>query len=482
MPARTGAEYLAGLEDGREVWFEGSRVDCVAEHPILGRMARTLAGLYDLQRDPAHQDELTYPSPSTGQPVGLSFLQTRSVEDLERRRRAFTVWADYSGGILGRTPDYLNAILAGCASSSWFFAQNGPEYPGRIVSYYEWCREHDLCATHAFVDPQSNRARTQTEQADPGVPLHIAGESGQGLVVSGARMLATLAPYSDELMVFPSPSRTHSTDAPRYAFAFSIPVATPGLRFICRESFDLGRSNFDHPLASRFEEMDAVAIFDEVVVPWERVFLKGDVLLCNRLFRETPAFMHGIHQFTAKNLAKAELLLGVTSLVAEAIGRTDLPAYQSLLGEMVDAIETLRAYLRTAEVDAVTDPNGYFHPNPDTMSTARNFFPRVYPRLVEILQLVGSSGLMATPTERDLERGELAEDIDRYYQSATLMGRDRVQLFRLAWDLACSSFAGRQVLYERFFAGDPQTLLAGRFASYDRAALVERVRALLGRG
>jgi 4-hydroxyphenylacetate 3-monooxygenase len=481
MPARTGAEYLAGLEDGREIWFEGDRVDYVVEHPILGRMARTLAGLYDLQHDPARQDELTYPSPSTGQPVGLSFLQPRSTEDLERRRRAFKLWADYSGGILGRTPDYLNALLAGCASSTWFFEKNGPEYPERIVSYYEWCREHDLCSTHAFGDPQANRARTQTEQADPGVPLHITSENSQGLVMSGARMLATLAPYSDELMVFPSPSRTHFTDAPRYAFAFSIPVATPGLRFICRESFDLGRSTFDHPLASRFEEMDAVAIFDEVVVPWERVFLKGDVQLCNRLFRETPAFLHAIHQFTAKNLAKAELLLGVASLIAEAIGRTDLPAYQALLGEMVDAVETLRAYLRTAEVDATADANGYYHPNADTMNTARNFFPRVYPRLVEIMQLVGSSGLMATPTERDLERSELMGDIERYYQSATLMGRDRVQLFRLAWDLACSSFAGRQVLYERFFAGDPQTNLAGRFASYDRSELVERVRGLLGK-
>jgi 4-hydroxyphenylacetate 3-monooxygenase len=293
-------------------------------------------------------------------------------------------------------------------------------------------------------------------------------------------MLATLAPYSDELMVFPSPSRTAPSDAPRYAFAFSVPVATPGLRFICRESFDLGRSAFDHPLASRYEEMDAVVIFEEVVVPWERVFLKGDVLLCNRLFRETPAFMHGIHQFTAKNQAKAELVLAVASMVAEAIGRTDLPAYQVLLGEIVDAVETLRAYERAAEVDAVRDENGFFHPNPEIMSTARNFFPRVYPRLIEILQLVGSSGLMATPTEEDLAVPALAGDIDRYYQSATLAGRDRVQLFRLAWDLSCSSFAGRQVLYERFFAGDPQGLLAGRFTSYDRSRLVERVQALLG--
>jgi 4-hydroxyphenylacetate 3-monooxygenase len=481
MGARSGAGFLAGLQDEREIWFEGERVADVTAHPILGRAARTLAELYDLQHDPAFQDRLTYPSPTSGERVGLSFLQPRSVDDLVRRREMFKLWSDHSGGMLGRTPDYLNAILAGCATQAPFFAQNGPEYAERIVAYYELCRERDLCATHAFVDPQTNRAKTQSNQADPDVPLHIVAESAEGLVVSGARMLATLAPYADELHIFASPSRLSPTDAARYAFAFAVPAATPGLRFICRESFDLGRSPLDHPLTARYEEMDAVVIFHEVVVPWERVFLKGDIGLCNGLFRQTPAFIHGIHQFTSKNLAKAEFVFAVAAMVAEAIGRTDLPAYQQMLGEMIDVIETLRAFLRAAEVDPQIDEQGFYHPNPQVMNTARNYFPRIYPRLVEMLQLIGSSGLMATPTERDLDQPDIEPDIDRYYQSATLGGHDRVQLFRLAWDIACSSFGSRQVLYERFFAGDLNVLLAGRFLGYDRAPAVERVRALLAR-
>ena len=214
--------------------------------------------------------------------------------------------------------------------------------------------------------------------------------------------------------------------------------------------------------------------------PWERVFLKGDIVLCNRLFRDTPAFLHGIHQFTVKNLAKAEFVLGIASLMAEAIGRTELPAYQQMLGEIVDAVETERAFLRAAEADAITDESGFVHPNPDILSTARTI-SLSYPRLIEILQLIGSSGLMATVSKRDLDSPEVGEEINRYYQSATLMGRERVQLFRLAWDLACSGFAGRQVLYERFFAGDPFLLMASRFLSYDRSAPVARVKAMLAR-
>jgi 4-hydroxyphenylacetate 3-monooxygenase len=258
-------------------------------------------------------------------------------------------------------------------------------------------------------------------------------------------------------------------------------VATPGLKFICRESLDTGGSVADYPLTARFEEMDAVAVFDQVVVPWERVFLKGDIGLCNGLFRQTPAFLHGIHQFTVKNIAKAEFVLGVASLIAEAIGRTEMADYQRMLGEIVDVVETLRAYVRAAEADAITDDNGFVHPNPNIMSTARNYFPKAYPRLIEILQLIGSSGLMATPAEKDLAAPDLSGEIERYYQSATLMGKERVQLFRLAWDLSCSSFAGRQVLYERFFAGDPFQLMATRFTSYDRSQAVARVKALLAR-
>jgi 4-hydroxyphenylacetate 3-monooxygenase len=481
MPARTGAAYLAGLRDTREIWFAGERVADVTAHPWLGRVARTLAGLYDLQAAPGYAERLTYPSPTSGAPVSLAFLQPRSVDDLVRRRGMFQTWAEQSGGMLGRTPDYLNAILTGFASAASFFARNGPAYAARVVAYYEWCREHDPCATHTLLDPQSNRARTQTNQPDPTAPLHVVGESTAGLVVSGARTLATLAPYADELLVYPSTSRITASDAPRYAFAFAIPVATPGLKFLCRQSLDPGGDPADHPLAARYEEMDAVAVFHEVVVPWERVFLKGDPALCNALFRETPAFYHGVHQFTAKNLAKAEFVLGVAALVAEAVGRTESPIYQQMLGEIVDAVETLRAYLRAAEVAAVADEQGYYVPNPNIMATARGYFPKVYPRLVEILQLLGSSGLMATPTEADVTAPELAADVEKYYQGTTLGGQERVRLFRLAWDVAGSGFAGRQVLYERFFGGDPWVIQATRFTGYDRSAAVARVRALLAR-
>src|SRR5207248_2100505 len=256
---------------------------------------RTIATLYDLQLDPSRVDQMTYLSPTSNERVGLSHIQPRCVDDLVRRRNMVKTWAAWSAGMLGRSPDFLNTLVMGCAANSHYFANSQPEFGENVQRYYELVREQDLCLTHTLVAPQVNRSVHPDAQAGGAVALHVEDETDVGLVVSGARILATLAPASDDLFVAPSPSRSISGVGNPRAFAFSIPVMTHGLRFICRESFDTGRSSFDHPLGSRFEEMDCTAVFDRVVVPWERVFLYGDQDYCAALFRATNAFSHSIH-------------------------------------------------------------------------------------------------------------------------------------------------------------------------------------------
>jgi 4-hydroxyphenylacetate 3-monooxygenase len=481
MGPRDGAAYLAGLRDGREIWIEGQRVADVTAEPRLGRGAQAIADLYDLQCRPDLRDSMTYQSPS-GESFGLSFIEPRSVEDLVRRREMVRRWAEHGCGMLGRSPDYLNALLMGCAVNRDYFARGGAEYGERIVAYYERCREQDLCLTHTFVPPQRDRSEGLHGGEDKDTTsLRIVEENSNGMVVSGARILATLAPFSDELLVLPSPSKSYLGEFSPQALALALPVATPGLKFICRESFDLGRSAFDHPLGSRFEEMDAVAVFEDVLVPWERVFIRGDAALCGGLFRQTTAFVQAIHQFMAKNLVKAEFVLGVASLICQTIKIDQHLHVQAMLGEMVDAVETIWAYLRAAEADAQPEANGIFVPRAETLWTARSFFPRMYPRMIEMLQLMGSSGLMAIPSEADLT-GDIGEDVETYFQSATLGGRERVRLFRLAWDVTCSSFGQRQVLYERYFAGDPYRNVASRYLNYDKTRVIGLVHELLGRG
>ncbi len=481
MSARNGAAYLAGLHDEREIWIDGERVKDVTRDPRLARGIRSIAALYDLQLEPSRVAEMTYISPTSGERVGLSHIQPRSIDDLIRRRNMIKTWAEWSGGMLGRSPDYLNAMVMGCAANADYFANNDPSYAQNIQRYYELVREQDLCLTHTLVAPQVNRSVHPDQQAGGAVALRVIDETDGGLVLSGARILATLAPASDELLVAPAPSRSYAGAGNPRAFAFAIPVATRGLRFICRESFDIGRSSFDHPLGSRFEEMDCTAVFDRVLVPWERVFLYGDQEYCAALFRETNIFNHAIHQFLTKNWAKAEFVLGVATLVAEAIGIAEALHVQRLLGEMLHATLTLRAFIRAAEADATPGPGGVWAPDTETLLTARSLFPEVYPRMVEILQILGSSGLANIPSQASVESPALVEDIERFYQGATLGGTERIRLFRLAWDIACSSFAGRQVLYERYFAGDFYRNVAVHYVNHDKGPYKRRVEAFLAR-
>jgi 4-hydroxyphenylacetate 3-monooxygenase len=481
MGARCGAEYLERLRDDREVWLDGERVADVTRDPRLARGVRSIAALYDLQLEPRRLDDMTYVSPTSGERVGLSHIQPRSIEDLVRRRNMIKIWSEWSAGMLGRSPDFLNTMVMGCAANADYFANNAPAYGKNIQRYYELVREQDLCLTHTLVAPQVNRAVHPDAQAGGEVALRVVDETDAGLVMSGARILATLAPASDDLFVAPSPSRSYSGVGNPRAFAFSIPVATPGLRMICRESFDTGRSSFDHPLGSRFEEMDCTAVFDRVLVPWERVFLYGDQEYCAALFRATNCFTHSMHQFLTKNWVKAEFVLGVAMQMAEAIGIAEQLHVQRLLGEILHAALTLRAFIRAAEADAAPGPGGVWAPDNETLLTARSYFPEVYPRLVEILQILGSSGLANIPSEASVDSPELVDDIARYFQGAALGGKERIRLFRLAWDIACSSFGGRQVLYERYFAGDFYRNVAAHYANHDKRRYRELVESFLTR-
>ena len=481
MPARTGADYLARLrENPGEIHLRGERVLDPTTHPALRNGAHTLAKLYDLQHDPKFKGEMTYPSPTTGDPVGLSFIMPRTAEDLEKRGRMITNWARVTKGMMGRTPDFLNVALMSMAAAGDYCGRNRPEFKDNVVNYYEYVRENDLTLTHTLVNLQRNRAPLASSLENrTDVALAVVKETDAGIIIDGARVLATLGPLSDEIIVYPARTHRLPGDAPeRYAFAFALPCNTPGMKFMCRESFDTGRSHFDHPLGSRFEEMDAIVIFDQVLVPWERVFLYGDVEMANNWGGATNRNTHTGHQVVSKNVVKCEFILGLANLMVETLGSGEIPQVQSMMAEIIENLQITKALLRTAEVEAEVDEWGIMSPPYMPLLVARRSFIRMYPRMAEILHLLGSSSLMALPTEADMN-GPLADEIHRYLETDTASAEDRVKLFRLAWDVCCSSFGSRQVLYERYFGGDAQSNATLMNSLFDRRPMSEWVREFL---
>ena len=219
--------------------------------------------------------------------------------------------------------------------------------------------------------------------------MQVVRETDAGIVVRGARILATLGPLADEIAVYSPRLARHSEDHSPFAVNFAIPCGTPGLKFLCRDSFDLGRSHFDHPLGSRFEEMDCVVFFDDVLVPWERVFLLYDVDRLNRTPHVTHSTAHSAHQGAAKNLAKCEFVLGLALLMTQTLGNAHLPHTEERIGELMLYTELTRACMRAAEADAEIDQWGVMCPAILPVESTRNLFMTAYPRMIEILQLLG---------------------------------------------------------------------------------------------
>jgi len=482
MPAKTGAQYISRLSEmSTEVWIRGERIEDVTTHPALRNGVRSVADLYDMQLDPGLREEMTYASPADGEPVGLSFLIPRTVEDLERRRAMMTRWAWSSCGMMARTPDFLNVAITAWAGGAEYFGQNRPEFKKNVLDYYEFIRENDITLTHTLVNLQKSRIPGMADNLDEQVALTVMRETDAGIIVKGSRMLATLGPITDEIAVYPTRSHLLGDNAWRQAFSFSIPCDTPGVKFMCRESLDQGRSHFDHPLGSRFEEMDAVVFFDDVLVPWERVFLLGDVDMCNNHGNATQMNTHTGHQVTTRCVVKAEFILGLAGQMVETLGSEQLDHVQERMGELVCYLEILKACVRASEADAKLNEWGVMCPSAAPLVAGRNLFPRMmYPRMAEIIQILGSSSLMALPSEADFDTA-LTPEVERYLATDNSSARDRARLFHLAWDVTCSSFGGRQVLYERFFGGDPVRNSISLSHNYDRGPAMARVREFLER-
>jgi anthranilate 3-monooxygenase (FAD)/4-hydroxyphenylacetate 3-monooxygenase len=385
--------------------------------------------------------------------------------------------------MMGRSPDYLNTALMAFTEEPGVFERMGPRYADNLGRYFEYVRDNDLFLTHALVTPQTDRSKSSAEQADEFLHMGVVRETADGLIVRGARMLATLAPVADEIIVYNTPGLRPSDV--KHAATFAIPIETPGLRLISREPYDDGtRNSFDHPLSANFEESDSLVVFDDVLVPWDRVFLHGNVELANALFPETYWREHSAHQAGVRGLVKMQFITGVAMKLAQTVKIDSFLHVQQKLGELIAATETCRALVRAGEVDFETSSSGRsIRPAFLPLQTLRLHLAACYPKAAEVLQTLGAGGLLMMPSAEDFG-SEIGGDIARYYQGAGgLDATDRVRLYKLAWDLCGDGFGQRAVQYERYYASDPVRLHAMNYLAHDKSdafRLVDRALALAG--
>jgi 4-hydroxyphenylacetate 3-monooxygenase oxygenase component len=449
MPARTGAQFLEGLKNDREVWVDGERVDNVVEHGSLTGAAHALAEVFDLQHD--HPECCLMPDPETGELINISHMIPQSVEDLRRRHGCLEKTAEYSVGLMGRTPDYLNVTYAGFAGRAEEWAINGNEQGAQnLVDYQKKLRREDLSLTHTLVQPTIDKALGDAPHAGNTIALRKIEDTKHGIIVSGARVLSTLAPFSDELAVYPGHPLPEGADD--YALSFCIPMSTPGLKFICRDSLSTSSNLFDHPLSHRFDEQDAFVLFDRVEVPHDRVHVDCNLEVYNYVMSQSW-WQNIMQQTTVRALTKLEFAWGVASRMVDAINANQPPTLQ-MLGELWSYAEMTRACLNAAIEGAKDSGSGMWLPDSRPFSAIRATMPGWMVRTNEIIRQIGSHHIFTTPSRGELDDPSLRPLIDHHLAGAGDVDAEmRSRVFRLGWDFAGSGLAVRNEQYERFYLG-----------------------------
>lgn len=482
MPARTGEEFLDGLRS-RHRWLalEGEMVKDPTTHPKLRGGAHTLAGVFDRQHE--YADECLIPDPETGEPINISHMLPMSKDDLWKRFHGLKRISEHTVGLMGRTPDYMNMKFASFHARhvDWRDGGRADDLGDNLVAFCRHLARDDVSLTHTIIQPNIDK-RTDGAILGNQVTLHKVADTELGILVRGARILATLAPFADEIAVYPALAIPQGAED--YALAFGIPVDLPGLKFLCRDSATVESNVFDRPLSSRFDEQDAFVIFDDVEIPRECLFLDGrpgSVSVYNSVGR-TGLLDNMTTQSTIRALSKLEFAYGLTTRMAEAIGDYS-PATMEMLGELLSYVEVTRnALIASTEEGYVNNDDGVWFPGGRALTPMRSLLATWMPRVNEIITLIGSHNLLATPTLALLQDPDTRPLIDEFLHGADGVDAvERAALFRLAWEFVGSNLGGRNVLYERFYLTSAgRNRMLAHLANVDRTqpyALVDHILA-----
>lgn len=453
----TGSEYIDSLRDGREVWLHGERVKDVTTHPAFRNSVRSVARLYDALHDPKYHEVLTSPTDTEGGSFTQKFFRvSRSSEELLQSRDAIAAWARLTYGWLGRTPDYKGAFLATLGGNPEFYAP----FQNNATRWYKEAQEKVLFINHAIINPAVDRNKPIHEVKD--VFIHVEKETDAGIVVSGAKMVATGSATTN--LNFIAYNGTLPMQKEEFALVFFVPQDTPGVKLLCRPSYEMNSavmgSPFDNPLSSRFDENDAVLVLDKALIPWENVLVYRNIEKANSFFKESGFANLFCFQGCTRLAVKMDFLSGLLMKATETHGTDQFRGVQANVGEVIAWRNVLWALSTAMAKDPNQGPNGTVLPNIEYGQSYRVFSNVAFGRVKDIIESLIAGGLIVqTSSAADFKNPELRPYLDRFYRGSN--GYDSVEkmkVIKLLWDAIGTEFGGRHELYERNYTGNHEDI------------------------
>ena len=470
MSVKDGARHIESLRDGRKTYIDGALIENHVDHQAFRNSIRSAAAMYDFQARPENQELMTFVSPKSGDRVNRIWQLPTSYAELVERRKALEAWSELSCGFLGRAPDHVASALSGMYMGLDVFRSHGERYARALADYYEFARDNDLYLTYVIINPQADRSKTASEQADPHLVAGVVDEDNEGITIKGAKMLGTGCPMANEVMV--ASIQPLKPGEERYSFTAMVPLNAKGVKLLSRKSFEEAAvSEFDNPLSSRFDENDSVVYFDEVKVPWERVFVHNDVQMASAQWYTAPTHVYQNYQAQVRFTVKMRFLLGLVRKIAETNGIIAFPPVKDTLGQMAAEVSMVEGLVEAMEATG-SMYGKYYSPNGSRLYAANVLTQQLYPRFVLSMRELAGGGLIMLPSSQDdFANPEIADLIQKTQQSPTTDSLGRVKLFKLAWDALGTEFGSRHMQYEMFYSGAHMTTRGHAFRTYnwDRA-------------
>ncbi|WP_102693002.1 4-hydroxyphenylacetate 3-hydroxylase family protein [Rummeliibacillus pycnus] len=467
--------WLKHFQDGRNVWLNGEKVENLIEHDAFKGTIQTIS---TLMREIEERDEVGFWNETLNQHSHKAFLIPKTLEDLQQRKAAFQFWSKKTYGVMSRLSDYAYSLITGYYIDRFEFDVYDPEFSRKIEKYFHEVQTEKRLVTTAIADPQIDRSKP-IEERDEDAILRIVKETDEGVVIRGAKMIATGAPYVDDVII-----NTPFKDKERektYANFFIVPVNSKGLQIICRDSYactDIEK----YPLSSQYDEMDAVLIFDDVLVSWDRVFIHGSAEGVTKAHRHQQLNSLAHHQTVVRLLVKLQFIAGVATAIAESIGANHFLHVQEKLGELYTQIDSIEALLISAEVQGKPSEKGIFLPDSVPLQVARNLGTHYYGEALQILKQIGAGGYTQLPsTLINRYDQSLIPLLEKYYKGVSVDAKTKTTLLRIGWELIGSTLGTRHDLYERYYTGDPVRINEQFFENYDKKYLEKRLENFFGK-
>ena len=475
---RTGNEYRESLKDGREVWIDGERVKDLSTHLVFKPIIDVRSRMYDMAHEAQFQEQLTYRDNETDELNTIYHKPPHTREDWHKKDMALDALIKDIGGIVIRVSDETVGEMWSLFDGQDVLNEVDPQFAKNIERHIIQTTRGDPFHVSANTDPKGDRSKHPQEQ-DPDMLLHVVKETDAGIVVRGAKF-ETAAAYSNQAFVKPTIGGWAGNEKlSDYAVSFICDMGTPGLKHICRGGFAGRASIEDYPLANRFDEVDTLLVFDNVLVPWENVLFYRHTKAA--AFIRATLHRYSAYPFVMRIRYMADMMIGAALFNVKQTGLDNNPAVREKLATLACYREGINAHLTASIALAEKSPGGLLMPNQSLLFTGRVHACTRLPEMMHIARELCGGQICVTPNHAAFQEPESGKWLEKYYTiNENWVAEDRRKLLAFARDLLNSDYAGHRLTFQLFAQSPPFAHLNTVYNNFDFSGPLDFVRNAAG--